>query len=233
MQALGVELRGELRTIQQPLGWFQLTRAKEACPSDLFLGILPLESKPDSLAEMSHPPPSLASLTLYQLGLVAMNFLSLELRLRHCRKQCDSLLDKASARRCQHNNNNNNNKHQHRHHNTNNNNNNNNNDDNNDNDNNTNQQESSLQSLDQNKASQESSLNSFDLDNENPESSFGSDLDRSSLDSFAQDGETGFSSSDHQGEAPSLTNLGTTMTIGFSLGSLTQNNQEGNGAWNH
>ena len=118
-----------------------------------------------------------------------------------------------------HNNNNDNN--------TNNNNNNNNNDDNNDNDNNTNQQESSLQSLDQNEVSQESGLNSFDLDNDNPESSFGSDLERLSLGSFASIGETGFSSPDHHGEASSLTTLGTTMTIGFSLGSLTQNNQEG------
>ena len=67
MQAL--ELRGELRTIQQPLGWLQLTEEREACPSDLFLGTLPLERKPDSLAEMSHPPPSLHSLTLYSLEL--------------------------------------------------------------------------------------------------------------------------------------------------------------------
>ena len=69
-------------------------------------------------------------------------------------------------------------------------------------------------------------MTSFDLDNDNPESSFGSDLDRLSLDSFAQDGETGFSSSDHHCEAPSLT-IGKTMTIGFSLGSLNQRNQEG------
>ena len=69
-------------------------------------------------------------------------------------------------------------------------------------------------------------MNSFDLDTENPESSFDSDLERLSLDSFAQDGETGFSSSDHHCEAPSLT-IGKTMAIGFSLGSLTQNNQEG------
>ena len=105
--------------------------------------------------------------------------------------------------------------------------NNNNTNDNNDNDNNTNSPESSLQSLDHSKESRESGLNSFDLDNENPESSFGSDLERLSLDSFAQDGETGFSSSDHQGEASSLTTLGETMTIGFSLGNLTQRNQKG------
>ena len=65
-------------------------------------------------------------------------------------------------------------------------------------------------------------MNSFDLDNENPDS----DLERLSLESFAQDGETGFSSSDHHCEAPSLT-LGETMAIGFSLGSLTQDSQEG------
>ena len=70
-------------------------------------------------------------------------------------------------------------------------------------------------------------MNSFDLDSENPESSFGSDLDRESLDSFASIGETGFSSPDHHGEASSLPNLGKTMAIGFSLGSLTQDSQEG------
>ena len=112
--------------------------------------------------------------------------------------------------------------------NTTNNTNNNNNDNNNDNDNNTNSQESSLRSLDHSKESRESGLNSFDLDNENPESSFGSDLDRLSFESFAPTGETGFSSSDHQGEASSLTTLGAQMmTIGFSLGSLTQSNQKG------
>ena len=70
-------------------------------------------------------------------------------------------------------------------------------------------------------------MNSFDLDSENPESSFGSDLETLSLESFAQDGETGFSSSDHHCEAPSLT-MNKTMAIGFSLGSLTQNTLEGN-----
>ena len=82
---------------------------------------------------------------------------------------------------------------------------------------------------DNNKNGQESSLRSLDLDNENPESSLsGSDLDRLSFDSFAHTVETGFSSSDQQGEASSLTTLGKqTMTIGFSLGSLTQNNQKG------
>ena len=70
-------------------------------------------------------------------------------------------------------------------------------------------------------------MTSFDLDSENPESNFGSDLETLSLESFAQDGETGFSSSDHHCEAPSLT-MNKTMAIGFSLGSLTQNNSEGN-----
>ena len=94
-----------------------------------------------------------------------------------------------------------------------NNNNNNNNDANNDNDNNTNSQRSSLQSLDQNKESQESGLNSFDLDNDNPETELSSsDLDMSSL------GTQSFS----------LEPLGQPMmAIGFSLGSLTQDSQQG------
>ena len=99
MQALGKGLRSRWRAFQ--LGLLPPCKKREACPSELFLGTLPLESKPDSFPNMSHPPPSLSSLTLYQLGLVAMNFLSLGLRLRHCRRQCDSLLDKASARRWQ------------------------------------------------------------------------------------------------------------------------------------
>ena len=182
---------------------------------------------------MSHPPPN-PSLTLYQLGLVTMRCLSLELRSRHCKKQCESLLTEASAREWQTtpttttttttttNNDNNNN--------------NNNNDANNDNDNNTNSQRSSLQSLDQKKESQESGLNSFDLDNDNPETELSSsDLDMSSLGSFDPLGyaESSFSSQDQQEATQSLDNhcLGTLgqpmMAIGFSLGSLTQDSQKG------
>ena len=55
-----------------------------------------------------------------------------------------------------------------------------------------------------------------------------SDLDRLSFDSFAHTVETGFSSSDQQGEASNLTTLGEhTMTIGFSLGSLNQQQPKG------
>ena len=191
-----------------------LAKEEEACPSELFLGTLPLESKPDSFLNMSHPPPSLRSLTLH----------SLELKWHICKKMsattCWTKLQQDDGKQQTTTTTTTTYQQQHHHHN-------NNNDDNNDNDNNTTSQESSLQSLDQSKGSQESGLNSFDLDNENPESSFGSDLDRLSLDSFAPDGETGFSSSDHQCEASSLTTLGKTMTIGFSLGSLTQENQEG------
>ena len=128
------------------------------------------------------------------------------------------LADRSFSKSKADNNNNNNNDT-----NTNNNNNNNNNsDDNNDNNNNTTSQRSNLQSLDQSIRRQETGLNSFDLDIENPESSFGSDLDRESLDSFAS-----------TGEATSLPNLGTTMAIGFSLGSLTQDNQIGEQAGTH
>ena len=146
------------------------------------------------------------------------------------------MLDKASARRWQ-TTTTSNNKNNNIDTNNTNNNNNNNNDDNNDNDNNTNSQRSSLQSLDQNKESQESSLNSFDLDNDNPESDLsGSDLDESSLGSFTSEMgsvESSFSSQDQQEAACSLDkhHLGTLghqmMTIGFSLGSLNQNNQKG------
>ena len=102
------------------------------------------------------------------------------------------------------------------------NNNNNNNDKNNDTDNST--------------TSRESSFSSLDLDNDNPESDLsGSDLDESSLGSFNPKGlvESSVSSEDQQEAACSFDkhHLGTLghqmLTIGFSLGSLTQNNQKG------
>ena len=62
MRALGLELRSRWRAFQ--LGLLPPCKKKEACPSDLFLGILPLESKPDSFQNMSHPPPSLTQLDL-------------------------------------------------------------------------------------------------------------------------------------------------------------------------
>ena len=73
-----------------------------------------------------------------------------------------------------------------------------------------------------NSNSRESGLNSLDLDNENPESD--SDLDSGSLFSFNPRG--GVESSlgslyQHEAEQ-SFSNIGETMTIGFSLGSFTQ-----------
>ena len=101
------------------------------------------------------------------------------------------------------------------------------------NDNNSNNRNNNKNST--NKTSQESSFNSLDLDNANPESDLsGSDLDTSSLGSFDSLGyaESSFSSQDQQEAACSLDNhhLGALgqqmMTIGVSLGSLTQNNAE-------
>ena len=192
------------------IGMVPASKSNKSFPERPLSGHFALREQAGKLTEeVSHPPPR-PSLTLYQLGLTTMSCLSLELRLRHCRKQCDNLLDKASARTRQTtttttttttpttNNNNNNN---------------NNNDDNNDNNNNTTSQRSSLQSLDQNKESQESGLNSFDLDNDNPETELSSsDLDMSSLAT----------------KSFSLGTLGQPMmAIGFSLGSLTQDSQKG------
>ena len=89
----------------------------------------------------------------------------------------------------------------------------------NDNDNNNN---------DHNKNSQESGLNSLDLDNDNPESE--PDLDRTSSVSFTPamgQVESGLRSLDQQEADLSLDNLGhQLMTIGSSLGSLDQHQQE-------
>ena len=88
-----------------------------------------------------------------------------------------------------------------------------------------------------NTASQESSFNSLDLANDNPESNLsGSDLDESSLGSFNPNGsvESSLGNEDQQEAACSfdkhhLEALGQQMmTIGFSLGSLTQHNEESN-----
>ena len=103
-------------------------------------------------------------------------------------------------------NNDNNNNHNNNHtNNTNNTNNNNNNSDNNN-----------------NKSSRESGLNSLDLDNDNPESE--SDLDSRSLFSFNPLGgvESSLGSDDQQEAEPSFSNIGETMTIGFSFRSFTR-----------
>ena len=102
----------------------------------------------------------------------------------------------------------NNNSHNNNH--TNNTNNTNNNNNNNDNNNNN------------NKSSRESGLNSLDLDNENPESD--PDLDSRSLFSFNPIGgvESSLGSYDQHEAEQSFSNIGETMTIGFSLRSFTQ-----------
>ena len=73
-----------------------------------------------------------------------------------------------------------------------------------------------------NKNSRESGLNSFDLDNENPESE--PDLDRRSLFSFNPLGgvESSLGNIDQQEAEQSFSNIGETMTIGFSFRSFTQ-----------
>ena len=78
-----------------------------------------------------------------------------------------------------------------------------------------------------NKNSRESGLQSFDLDKTNPESK--PDLDGESLGSFSPKlgGESGLNSLDHQEANLSFKNLGHKMTIGLSLGSFSQNNQDG------
>ena len=222
MQAFGLELRSRWRAFQHHLGLLPPCKKERSLSERPLLEHLALGEQTGQLPEHVPPSPQLEQLDLvsawacsHELSQLRAEIATLQETVRHLAGQS------FSKKKAENNNNNIDNNT------ANNNNNNNNDDDNNDNDNNTNSQESSLQSLDHSKASQESGLNSFDLDNDNPESSFGSDLERLSLDSFATIGETGFSSSDHLGEASSLTNLGKTMTIGFSLGSLTQNNQEG------
>ena len=80
-----------------------------------------------------------------------------------------------------------------------------------------------------NKSSRESGLQSFDLDKTNPESK--PDLDGESLGSFTQTlgGESSPTGLDHQEATLSFENLGhnKTMTIGLSLGSFSQNNNDG------
>ena len=73
-----------------------------------------------------------------------------------------------------------------------------------------------------NNSSRESGLNSLDLDNENPESD--PDLDSRSLFSFTPLGgvESRLGSDDQQEAEQSFSNIGETMTIGFSFRSLTQ-----------
>ena len=71
-------------------------------------------------------------------------------------------------------------------------------------------------------SSRESGLNSLDLDNENPESE--PDLDSRNLFSFNPLGgvESRLGSDDQQEAKQSFSNIGETMTIGFSLRSFTQ-----------
>ena len=213
-----------------PIGIAPTLQEKRSLSERPLLGHLALGEQTGQLPEHVPPSPQLEQLDLVSAWACSHEFSQLRAEIATLQETVRQLaghsFSKKMAENNNHNNNNIDNNTANNNNNDNNNNNNNNSDNNNDNDNNTNSPESSLQSLDQSKESRESGLNNFDLDNENPESSFGSDLDRLSLDSFAQDGETGFSSSDHRCEAPSLT-IDKTMTIGFSLGSLNQRNQEG------
>ena len=92
------------------------------------------------------------------------------------------------------------------------------------NNNNSNNNNNEPNNYNNNIGSQESSLNSFDLDNENPESE--PDLDPSLGSSAPTWGVE--SNIDQQGAAKSLKTIGQqqAMTIGISLGSLIQQNQD-------
>ena len=226
LQDAGFRIRAQKQVESFPTRIAPTLQKKRSLSERTLLGHLALGEQTGQLLEHVPPSPQLEQLDLVSAWACSHELSQLRAEIATLQETVRQLAGQSFSKKMAENTNNNNTNNIDNN-NTNNTNNNNNNDDNNDNDNNTNKQESSLQSLDHSKASQESGLNSFDLDNENPESSFGSDLERLSLDSFAQDGETGFSSSDHHCEAPSLTTLGKTMTIGFSLGSLNQRNQEG------
>ena len=129
----------------------------------------------------------------------------------------DAKLAKADESSKQNNNNNNNNNDDTTTNNNNNNQHNNHTDNNNNNNDNNNNQNS-----------RESGLQSFDLDKTNPESK--PDLDGESLGSFSPKlgGESGLNSLDHQEANLSFENLGhKTLTIGLSLGSFSQQSQDG------
>ena len=102
----------------------------------------------------------------------------------------------------------------------------NNNNDNDNNNNNTNHHTNNTNDTNNNnnnsKSSRESGLNSLDLDNENPESD--PDLDSRSLFSFNPivGVESSLGSYDQQEAEQSFSNIGETMTIGYGLGSFTQ-----------
>ena len=220
---LGDKIGGAYRKhSKRTLQWKSSRAQKQAESFPTTIGIAPASKDRRSLSELpplgqlaleertrhklQHvPPPTQLSQELSQLRAEIANL----------QKTVRQLARMSFSKQMAENNNNNSNKNNNNTHTTTNNTDNNNSDNNNDNDN--------------NKNSQESSFSSLDLDNENPESSLsGSDRDRLSFDSFAHTVETGFSSSDQQGEASSLTTLGEqTMTIGFSLESLNQSNQKG------
>ena len=108
------------------------------------------------------------------------------------------------------------------------NNNNNNNNNNITNTNNNNNDDNNYNNNNNNKNSRESSLNSLDLDNDNPESE--PDLDAESLGSFSPTlgAESSLFSLDQHEANLSFNNLGQqTMAIGISLGSLIQQQQDG------
>ena len=174
-----------------------------------------LEGEPSKLLP-EHPPTQHDQLDCDKLEHVMLELKALQKVVRKLARGRlpPTLTAELAANGCNKNNtNNNNNNNNNNTTNTTNNNNDNNNDDNNYNNNN-------------NKNSQESGLNSYDLDKDNPESE--PDLDSTSLDSLSPT--LGVESSFDQHEAnPSLKTIGhqKTMTIGISLGSLIQHNQNG------
>ena len=161
-----------------------------------------------------HPPTQLRHMML-QLDSVTETLQKVVSKLAELmRGELPPTLEKEPAADDCRQNNNNNNDDDNNTTNTNNNNHTTNNDNNNDNDNNT--------------SSRESGLNSLDLDNDNPESE--PDLDEASLGSFnpTLGVESSLRSLDQHEANLSLANVGhQMMTIGFSLGSLIQQEQDG------
>ena len=218
LQDASFKARRLARNCPTTIGAVPASKCDKSFPEQTLSGHFALRERAGKLGRRSVPPSPQTQLDLVPAWAYNNELSQLRAEIMTLQEAVRELADRSFSKSKADNTNNNNNDT-----NTNNdNNNNNNNDDNNDNNNNKTSQRSSLQSLDQSKRCQETGLNSFDLDIENPESSFGSDLDRESLDSFAS-----------TGEATSLPNLGTTMAIGFSLGSLTQDNQIGEQAGTH
>ena len=169
------------------------------------------------------PPPTQLDLDKLELKHMMLQLLEAIAQMHQAAHSLDAKLAKAEGSK--HNNNNDNNR--------NNNNNDNNNDNTTNNNHNNNHHNNHTDSTNSNnnnnnKNCRELGLNSFDLDKSDPESE--SDLDAESLGSFTQTlgGESSLLSLDHQEANLSLGNLGhQTLAVGLSLGSFSQQNQDG------